>query len=343
VRLHVVGLPNHPTLKVEYSWSPYAQKTRRFADMMTGLEHEVILYGTEQSDAYVAEHVVCITEAERAACFDERWPSFDPATEGRRLFNGECAIQIDKRAEAGDLLCLIEGVANKPIADLCPELVPVEFGVGYEATFSRFRVFESYAWMHAVHGTTRGAFRGIVNPLDAVIPNAFEEEDYPAGYAGNYLLYLGRLNERKGLMIVASIARETGLPLVIAGSGDLDLIPVSAEYVGVVDPERRGELLAGARCLLAPTINLEPFGGAAVEAQMCGTPVVTSDWGAYAETVEHGVTGLRCHDLTEYVAAVEGVHLLDRARIRERALALYSTEVVCHQYDRYFERVLRSV
>jgi hypothetical protein len=40
----------------------------------------------------------------------------------------------------------------KPIADgFYKYHISVEFGVGYSGVFSNYKVFESYAWMHAVY------------------------------------------------------------------------------------------------------------------------------------------------------------------------------------------------
>jgi glycosyltransferase involved in cell wall biosynthesis len=43
----------------------------------------------------------------------------------------------------------------------------------------------------------------------------------------------------------------------------------------------------------------EPFGGAGVEAQLVGTPVLASSFGAMIETVEHGISGYHCHTLAD--------------------------------------------
>jgi glycosyltransferase involved in cell wall biosynthesis len=89
-----------------------------------------------------------------------------------------------------------------------------------------------------------------------------------------------------------------------------------------------------------PTTYIEPFGNVAVEAQGCGTPVISTDWGAMTETVEHGKTGFRCRMLSEFVEAATKVDQLDYAYIRERAQRLYSLETIAERYDRYFRRLL---
>jgi glycosyltransferase involved in cell wall biosynthesis len=97
--------------------------------------------------------------------------------------------------------------------------------------------------------------------------------------------------------------------------------------------------MARAHAVLMPTLYLEPFGAVAVEAQLCGTPVITCDWGAFPETVEQGVTGFRCHYLGEFLDAVQRVSELDPVAIRTRAVAKYSLSVVAQQYQSYFERL----
>jgi glycosyltransferase involved in cell wall biosynthesis len=69
--------------------------------------------------------------------------------------------------------------------------------------------------------------------------------------------------------------------------------------------------MSRAKAVFVPTQYFEPFGGVAVEAQMCGTPVISSDFGVFNETVLHGITGYRCRTLDQYVWAINNVHKLD--------------------------------
>lgn len=294
--------------------------------MMRDRGHTVIIYGGEGADV---------------ECYKETEPlPFDPPLWADA--NYRAAVEINKRREDGDFLLLVAGFCQEEIARAVP-LMTVEAFVGYGGCFADFRVFESYAWLHCVMGAqSDGNAHGIDGRFyDAVIPNYFEVEDFPMGSGGDYLLYMGRLINRKGVEIAVEVARHTGRTLYLAGEGDFR--PGEGEenihYVGSVNPEERAELMGGARALLAPTVYVEPFGGCVVEAQLCGTPCITTDWGAFPETNIQGVTGYRCHRLGEFIWAVERAHELDRQEIRDRAIANYSTEAVAPLYEHYFEHL----
>ena len=108
------------------------------------------------------------------------------------------------------------------------------------------------------------------------------------------------------------------------------------EHVGYVEPKERSVLLAKAKCLMCPTLYVEPFGGVNVEAQITGIPVITTDWGAFAETVKHGVSGFRCRTLEQFIWALKNVDSLDRKRIRFEACSNYSLTKVASMYEEYF-------
>lgn len=361
-RLHAVALPQCQTTAA-YTSCAYTQKRVRFGKMMRPLGYEVILYSGEHNDAECDEHVPLLTERERAGWFGDGFDTvitplrWDPSEPYWQTMNARAAAAINQRiASDQDLLLLIGGNCQKPIADWV-RLMAVEDGVGYEGVFANHRVFESSAWMHYVYGK-----QGIVNGhfYDAVIPNFFDADDFHLADKGGYLLYVGRLVSRKGPHLAAQIAARCGMPLKVAGPGALRVekprrrrsytdpgrivapdvtLEGDVEYVGEVDAAARAELMAGATALLVPTLYIEPFGGVAVEAMLSGTPVVASDFGAFTETVEEGVTGARFRTLAEAAAAVERVRTLDPSAIRRRAIERFSLPAVGAMYDRYFEQL----
>ena len=248
--------------------------------------------------------------------------------------NARCIQQIAKNLQPRDFLCLIAGVCQQPIVQAFPKHLSVEYGVGYYGTFAAYCVYESYAHMANVYGR-----KGIVEGrfFDTVIPNYYDPADFPlVTEKDDYLLFIGRLNRDKGVQIAIDVAHATGRRLVVAGQGQP---PTGCDYHGVVGVQERAELMGHARAVFAPTLYLEPFGGVAVEAQLCGTPVLTTDFGAFPETVEQGLSGFRCHTLGEFIDGVNSAGALDPRAIRQRAVGKYSLDIVSRQYQAYFERL----
>lgn len=322
----------------------FTERVRKFCGMMHGLGHEVFLYaGPNGTDAEVTEFIPCITEEDRLKVVGGKHfihASFDYALPHWRKFNAAAIEGIKAREQPQDFICIIGGLAHKQIADALPHMMTVEFSIGYGGNFAPYRIWESRAWQHTCYGAQQhdrnpNAIDGRF--FDAVIPGSFDPADF-AFRAGkeDYHLFMGRLTERKGFSIAMEACKRLGKRLLIAGQGDA---PSYGEYVGVVGPEERSRLMSGAQAVWVPTIYIEPFGNVAVEAQLCGTPVICTPFGAMTETVEDGVTGFHCHMLREFMSAADDAYQLDPHYIRDRAVLLYSTDAVAAKYQRHFERL----
>jgi len=136
--------------------------------------------------------------------------------------------------------------------------------------------------------------------------------------AGNYVLFVGRLSEEKGVrdLLKAWARMGVAVPLKIVGDGPLRerLASEIAEkrlcgldLVGHVDSEEIVRLLHGARFLVLPSICYENFPLTIAEAFACGVPVIASRLGSMAEIVEDGKTGLHftAGDETDLATKVE--------------------------------------
>ena len=78
----------------------------------------------------------------------------------------------------------------------------------------------------------------------------------------------------------------------------------------------------------------EPFGLVMIEAMACGTPVITTNWGAAPELVDDGVTGFRRDAEDDLVDAV-ATHRRPSTppACRRRVEDLFSGEAMVHGYE----------
>lgn len=337
-RIHLLALPNAQTTKA-YSLDGFAMCTMRFAKLMKGLGHHVILYGSEENEAPCDEFVSCISKADQEtllgeseyqhAAIDDRYPLWQMA-------NVKMAIEVKRRKQPKDFLCMIGGASQKYVSDAHKDLMCVEYSIGYEGAFSEYRVYESQIWRHWMHGHQK---MGDGRFFDAVIPVFFDPEDFPVCYEPeDYFVYCGRYVTRKGVAIACEASKIAGVKLKCIGHSK-ECLPTYGENLGGVPAHVRNDVISKAKAVFTPTMYVEPFCCVAVEAQMCGTPVISTDFGGFVETVEHGKTGYRCNYLGEFVQAIKDIDKIDRRYVRHRAVEKYSMQVAAPLYQQYFDRL----
>ena len=165
----------------------------------------------------------------------------------------------------------------------------------------------------------------------------------------DYLLFFGRIHPHKGTAEAIDVARRAGMPLVIAGivqdseyferfvAPQVDGEQVS--YVGPVGPERRGELLRGARALLHLVRFDEPFGFSVVEAMACGTPVITHPRGSMPEIVRDGENGFLVATVDDAVTAARASDGLSPRAVRASVEHRFDADRMVDDYLALYRRV----
>jgi glycosyltransferase involved in cell wall biosynthesis len=339
MRFHLLAIPNAQTTR-EYSLCGFTQATIRFAKLLKLLGHTVLLYGSEENEAPCDELVTVISKKEQGYLLGTVAYQYATLGNSRLLWektNPRIIEQIAKRKQPKDFICTIGGLSQIEITAAHPDCMAVEYSIGYVGSYAPFRVFESNIWRHCTHGF-QDAWDGRF--FDTVIPLFFDAAEFEyRGVKEDFALFVGRLTPKKGISIACQAAAAAGIPLKVIGHGDTSLVTHGAEYLGALSAADRNHYLSRARVLLCPTQYVEPFGSVAVEAQMCGTPVVSTDFGGFIETVEQDRTGFRCNYLGEFVRGIQQSGALCHSYIRQRAVEKYSIEAVAPLYQRYFERL----
>jgi len=190
-------------------------------------------------------------------------------------------------------------------------------------------------------------------PYLGTVHNGIDIGAYPyREHKDDCLVYIGRANPDKGPAEAINIARRAGLPLqMILKRSE----PPEREYFEtVIEPmlgsdvelhenvshEAKVEMLGRATAMIFPIRWPEPFGLVMVEAMACGTPVVTTNWGAAPELVADGETGFRRESEDDLVAAIGKARELSPQACRARVVELFSAEAMVRGYEATYAKAL---
>lgn len=341
MRFHVVAMPQSLTTK-SFSMCGFSQKTIRFCWMMKALGHKVFLYAGTENEAVCDEHIISFTEEDRKEIIQQSnhyaFPSWSPQHPVWVRTNKVVAEQINERKNSDDIICIVQGLCQKQIAETIPELKTVEYGIGYEGFFSKWKIFESHAWRSYCAGKYLNKNYSYLN--DGVIHNFFDEREFcPSFEKKPYALFVGRIASIKGIEEACLAASKAGISLKVAGNGDINLIKYGAEYIGEPSLQERNKLMAEAMAVMCPSNFFEPFGNVACEAQLSATPVICTNWGGYTETVESEKTGFRCSTVNEMAEALKNVYKLDKHYILYRAVKMFSMRNKMFEFEKYFNQI----
>jgi glycosyltransferase involved in cell wall biosynthesis len=188
----------------------------------------------------------------------------------------------------------------------------------------------------------------------AVIGNPIVVDDFPfEADKGDYVLWIGRMNEDKGPNRAIAAAREADVRLVLAGPvqpGQEEFFASEVEphidgdgveYIGEVGEEKMG-LYAGARAFLMPIRWPEPFGLVMTEAMACGTPVIAFPEGSAPEIVLDGETGFVVEDDHAMADAIGRLEEIDPERCRQSVRERFDVAAVAEAYEQAYESVSSS-
>ena len=175
----------------------------------------------------------------------------------------------------------------------------------------------------------------------------------PTGNHGEYVLAMGRICPEKGFHLAIEAAGRAAERLILAG--ELFPYPEHQEYlqkviaarlgqnvrfVGPVGGERKTKLLAGAKCVLIPSLAPETSSLIAMEALACGTPVVAMHNGALPEIIRDGETGFLVDTVEGMANAIRNIHVIDRRKCRREAERSFSAEKMISCYLRLYQSAI---
>jgi len=214
-------------------------------------------------------------------------------------------------------------------------------------------------------------FEDLISSVNVVYHGVDTERFSLGNGEGEYLAFLGRYIEEKGVADAIAAARKSGLLLKIIGDAAYRELPY---YKNKIFPELKNgfvedgsfleegdrySFLKNAKALLFPIQWNEPFGMVMIEAMSCGTPVIAYNRGSVAELVKDGVTGfivdpdnedrpgkrswvIKKQGVDGLMEAISKINEIKREDCRRHVEENFTVEKMVEGYENVYKKVLEN-
>ncbi|HYS72053.1 MAG TPA: glycosyltransferase family 4 protein [Thermoplasmata archaeon] len=198
------------------------------------------------------------------------------------------------------------------------------------------------------------AIRGAVGCPVVHIPNFAPDSNgsHVPSAPEDYFLFVGVLENHKGISELVEASAKTQFPLRVVGRGSLHRRleatardrPPRIRIEGWVSPDRLHDLYRHAKALVIPSLWPENAPLAAVEALSCGTPLLVSRRGGLEELLHDGATGFSFEPEPDGIAEAVNrfEHASDSSALRLAARRAYEQYHNPEAYLRQYLDVARG-
>lgn len=179
---------------------------------------------------------------------------------------------------------------------------------------------------------------------------------------GHYLLWVGRISDKKGPLDAIGAAKKLGMPLKLAAAIDpleatyfkTMILPhidgSSVELLGEQSMSALSALYGNAYATLFPSLWHEPFGLVMIESMVTGTPVIAYNRGSVSEIVNDRLTGYVVDPQEGVDGLVKGIQKLDalskdayvamRAACRKHVEDNFTVKTMVDGYEAVYESLI---
>lgn len=190
-------------------------------------------------------------------------------------------------------------------------------------------------------GYDANKFRVLCNFIDV------EKVKNPCFDKKDYFVYLGRVNEVKGIRTLCKAAEALPYKLIVIGGGELlselqeQYKNCNIEFKGQMEWNDFRPIIEGANFMVIPSEWSENNPLTVIESQSLGTPVLGARIGGIPELIEENVNGMtfesgKVEDLKKKIEMMWNASF-DYKAISENAVKRYSSEAYYDQLMKYYK------